>query len=269
MTRLILYFSLLCFPVLAFGQENSVKIAIIKADDVRGKTSKWNRFFAISAEKEVKVSAGIICDSLSGGDKAYFDWLRALHSSGQVEFWNHGWDHKSWTDETGARISEFSGSGYEHQKKHFEDAQAIMKRVLGSAPIAFGTPYNALDDDTINVMNENAEMRLFFCYQAKGLKDKVLVPMKLRGEPDGPGRPNFERFKEEYFTRKEVSLSALQFHPNAFEEEHFKEYSKILDFMISEGWTFLLPTAYVAMADLAGRADQSSGGDVQKAASQE
>ena len=72
------------------------KIAIIKADDVRGKNAKWDRFFAVSKERGVKVSAGIICNSLQGDKGDYFEWLRKHHASGFVEFWNHGWDHKQW-----------------------------------------------------------------------------------------------------------------------------------------------------------------------------
>ncbi len=43
------------------------------------------------------------------------------------------------------------------------------------------------------------------------------------------------------------SFSAIQFHPNAFSDGHFTEYAKILDFLIAEGWTFMLPAEYVAM----------------------
>jgi hypothetical protein len=73
--------------------------------------------------------------------------------------------------------------------------------------------------------------------------------MSLRGESNGTGKPNFEKFKAEYLKQKNLSFAAIQFHPNAFGDEHFTEYTKILDFLISEGWTFMLPTEYVAMND--------------------
>lgn len=231
-------------PILA--QDKTKRIAIIKADDVRGISPKWDRFFKISKEKGIKVSAGIICNSLQKNKKGYFKWLNKLQDSGLVEFWNHGFDHKRWKKD-GTNQSEFGGSGYKHQKKHFNDAQKLMKKVLGIVPVAFGTPYNAVDADTMKIMSEDPKMRLFFCYNVKGLDNKILAPMKLRGESDGTGKPNFKKFKSKY--NKSISFTAIQFHPGGFSDKHFSEYAKIIDFLIAEGWVFMLPTEYVTMMD--------------------
>jgi len=216
---------------------------------VRCVTPQWDRFFTLSKKKGVKVSAGIVCNSLQYNNKKYFAWLRKCSASGSVEFWNHGWDHKRWTTSEKKKICEFGGSGYEHQKKHFDDSQKIMKKVLGVAPIAFGTPYNAFDADTVKVMNEDPAMRLFFCYRDEDLEKKIMALVSIRGESDGAGKPNFEKFKAEYIYHKNLSFTAIQFHPNGFRDSHFSEYSKIVDFLIAEGWTFMLPSEYVAMRD--------------------
>jgi len=226
------------------------KIIIIKADDLTGITSHWNRFFTMSKDKGVKVSAGIICNSLEGDKKDYVEWLKELQTSGWVEFWNHGWNHKRWTTDEGRDISEFGGSGYEHQKKHYADARKIMIDVLGITPETFGTPYNAKDTDTIRVMNEDETLRLFFCVSVDGLSNHIVpAPMNLNGEHDGTGKPNFEKFSAHYEQKKNETFAALQFHPNAFSEDHFSEYAKILDLLIADGWRFLLPTEYVALVD--------------------
>lgn len=232
---------------LSHSQEQPDKVAIIKADDIRGKTEKWDRFFALSKEKGVKVSAGIVCQTLNDEKSDYCDWLNTIKASGNVEFWNHGWDHKRWTTEDGKTLREFSGTGYEHQKRHFDQAQAIMKKVLGAAPVAFGAPYNAIDDDTVKVLNEDAGLLLFFGYRGKPVKNKLLAPMILRGEVDGAGKPSFEKFKDNYLKKKKLSFTAIQFHPNSFKDEHFAEYAKILDFLIAEGWSFSLPSEYLTM----------------------
>lgn len=238
------------FSVPVFTQGRPKKIIIIKADDLTGITSPWNRFFTMSEAKGVKVSAGIICHSLEGDNKDYSDWLLKLQATGWVEFWNHGWDHKAWKTEAGNNLSEFGGSGYDHQSKHYADARNIMKDALGSTPIAFGTPYNAKDADTVSVMNEDDTLRLFFCVNVEGLSRHIVrAKMNLTGEHDGTGKPNFEKFKAHYEQYKDETCSALQFHPNAFSEEHFAEYAKILDLLIADGWTFMLPTEYVAMVD--------------------
>ncbi len=69
--------------------------------------------------------------------------------------------------------------------------------------------------------------------------------MNPRGEVDGTGKPNFAKFKAEYAQKKQPSFSAIQFHPGYFGDEHFKEYAKILDFLLADGWTFVLPSEYV------------------------
>lgn len=230
----------------ASAQASPVKIAIIKADDIRGITTNWDRFFALSKSKGIKVSAGIICNSLVGLDEDYVAWLNAYTASGNVEFWNHGWDHLRWTNDQGVVVSEFKGTGYDHQKEHFEDAQNIMKDALGVSPVAFGSPYNATDADTVRVMEENADMRLLFTYSSTGPAGKTLARMALRGESDGTAKPNFDKFKIEYLSKPDVSFTALQFHPNGFNDAAFDEYAKIIDFLIAEGWIFVLPREYTS-----------------------
>lgn len=249
MKKTTLLISSICaaLTLLATARDDARKIAIIKADDVSAATPCWKRFFAISQDRGVKVSAGIICNSLSGAPKNYSDWLRTLDQSGQVEFWNHGWDHKRWTKDKETEIREFDGSGHAHQKRHFDDAQAAMKRVFGKTPIAFGAPYNAVDGDTVRILNGDKNVRLYFGYQDKGVKHMILAPMILRGEHDGTGKPNFSKFKAAYFKEKDIDFTAIQFHPGIFSDKEFGEYTQILDFLLSEGWVFMLPSEYVSL----------------------
>jgi len=139
----------------------AIKIAIIKADDVRCQTQKWDRFIEVSKKKGVKVSCGIICASLTTTNKEYKDWLIAQEKSGFIEFWNHGWDHKKW-EKDNATITEFGASGYAHQKDNFVKAQNAMKDVLGHPATAFGAPYNRVDQDTMQVLVEDPSIKLFF-----------------------------------------------------------------------------------------------------------
>lgn len=64
----------------------TTRTVIIKADDVRRPTEKWRRFFELSERLGVKVSAGIICDSLDGASADYVAWLRELEGSGRWSF---------------------------------------------------------------------------------------------------------------------------------------------------------------------------------------
>ena len=146
-------------------------------------------------------------------------------------------------------MREFSGTGYEHQKRHFTQSQDLLKEVLGRSSIAFGAPYNAIDADTVRVFNEAPEMRLLFGYPRQKVEGILLAPMLIRGESDGTGKPNFEKFKADYHERENLSFMSIQFHPNNFSDEHFEEYAKILDFLLAEGWAFVLPQEYVDRQD--------------------
>jgi hypothetical protein len=42
---------------------------------------------------------------LEEDNQAYFDWIKDLHKSGLIEFWNHGYSNRKATDKTG----EFEG----------------------------------------------------------------------------------------------------------------------------------------------------------------
>jgi peptidoglycan/xylan/chitin deacetylase (PgdA/CDA1 family) len=226
------------------------RIAIIKADDVTGVSPKWDRFFKLAEEHGVPVSAGVIGNSFEKQDERYDEWLKKWEATGKVEFWHHGWDHRRW-DEQGTYKSEFSGTGFDHQKDHLAKTQDAAKAALGKPFAAFGTPFNDMDADTAKALNAIPELKMFFCKPGaepnKDLKDKILLPMNLSGENDGTGKPNFAKFKEVYEARKadpSLTFCAFQFHPGAFAEEGFGEFASIVDFLKTEGWTFMLPAEY-------------------------
>lgn len=229
------------------------RIAIIKADDVNGIHMKWERFFKLAEEHEVPVSAGVIAASLEKQDEKYREWLKKWDATGKVEFWNHGWDHRRW-EEKGIYKSEFKGSGYDHQRNHISKVQDAGKKAFGKPFTAFGSPFNDMDEDTPKALNEFPELKMVFCRpeaETKSLRDKILMPMFLRGENDGTGKPNFVKFKEEYekrMTPPSLDFCAFQFHPAAFSEEGFTEFVLIIEFLKKEGWTFMLPADYAKIS---------------------
>lgn len=241
--------TLLSLPLLSAPQ----RIAIIKADDVTSPHKKWDRCFEIAHEREIKVSAGIIANSLEKQGADYVDWIKKWEKTGKVEFWNHGWDHKRWSED-GKEKSEFGNSGFDHQMGHLTKTQKAYKQATGKDFTTFGSPFNAMDGDTATALNRIPELRLIFCYPGaaptKAMEGKILLPMTLRGEHDGTGKPNFEKFKQDYANKDkpELTFAALQFHPMGFSEKGFEDYAAILDFLKSEGWIFMLPSEYAAIA---------------------
>ena len=227
------------------------RIAIIKADDLRGLSEKWNRFIALVRQKQVKVSIGVIGNSFERDPQgSYARWLTDLGQAGDVEFWSHGWDHTK-NDVNGVTVYEFSHSGLSHQREHLQKMQTVFHEKTGITLMTFGAPNNAMDTDTAEALNGLPALRGVFCQVGESvctplLRGKVLMPMALRGEADGTGKPDFNKFKEAYAQRPAgLAFAALQFHPPYFSDQAFVEFAAIVDFLKAEGWVFMLPSEYV------------------------
>lgn len=162
-----------------------------------------------------------------------------------MEFWNHGWDHKHWTN-LGVAISEFDRSGLAHQREHLVQAQAALKQALGTNVIALGTPYNGFDTNTATVINESLELRLVFVRNVAAVKKLLRRPLQvveIIGESGGTGKPDAAKFAALWSRRRVIDEPvSLQFHPPAFKAEQLAEYSKIVDYLKAQGCAIRLPT---------------------------
>lgn len=222
-------------------------VVIIKADDFRGPSQKWTDFLDVSRKAGIKVSIGAIADSIAGNDEAA-KWMKAQETHGDVEFWDHGWDHKALTNK-GGTVTEFGGSGVAYQREHFAKAQAALKTAAGCDMTTFGTPYNAFDADTATVINETPAIRVFFTHnvtQAKKLLNPRVTVIDVISESEGTGKPNADKF-EAMWADKSASYDvvSLQFHPPYFTDDRLAEYGKIIDFLKAQGCSIKLPSECV------------------------
>ena len=90
----------------------------------------------------VKGGAGAIANRFDNTATAVLTpYITATNSVGDtlMEVWHHGYDHVN---------PEFSGTGYDYQKSHFDQATQLIKSLLGIQMHSFGTPYNASDANT-------------------------------------------------------------------------------------------------------------------------
>ena len=229
------------------------KVVVIKADDYRGNLNgqqqAWTDFVNHSRTLGVKVGLGVVATSISG-NAAATQWMQQQQAAGDVEFWNHGWDHSQWTS-GGTTYYEFRGSGPGFQQTHFADTQAAILAATGRDSIAFGAPYNQTDADTLTVMNQTPAVRLFFTYngaaaRSAGLVQRVhtmgIIPEAATGKPDAAAfisaHPNGP-----------TGPVALQFHPAVFAAADLAEYGQIVQFLLARGHVFLLPAEYVGAVD--------------------
>ena len=86
-------------------------------------------------------------------NQAYFNWIKHLHKSGLIEFWNHGYRNRKATDKTG----EFEGS-FEEQKDALRRTQELAKEKLDIELRAFGPHWSGTNEGTAKAMEEIPEI---------------------------------------------------------------------------------------------------------------
>jgi len=234
---------------------------VLKIDDLRTNDSgylsdRWKRLLPLLREhKTLKLSIGIIANSLEGDNAAYFSWIKEMHDTGRVEFWLHGYDHKEW-EEGGQKFYEFKGPSYEQQKEHLAKSQALAKAKLGFVFTAFGAPFNCIDDNTIKILNEDADMKVVLY---ANLSDQSKMPGKTILDRVFPVNieqplfvPNPEKFIAGYnkFAGKR-SFFVAQGHGNKWDDARWPEFLKIVDFLEQNKIPTVLPTELAASLSVA------------------
>jgi peptidoglycan/xylan/chitin deacetylase (PgdA/CDA1 family) len=234
------------------------KVVMIKADDFRTPSAAWTAFLKASRDAGVKVGLGAVVTSLAGKDSTA-RWMQEQQAKGDVEFWNHGWDHTRWTT-NGTEVSEFKGSGLAYMQQHLADAQAGLNKAAGKDVIAFGTGYNGFDTDTATVINATPALRLFFARNVSSVQNRLdarVAVVKIIGESDGTGKPSAAKFAAE-FPPGTPGPIAMQLHPanSSFDAARLDEYQKILQYLLTNGYSILLPSEYVGTLPAVGSAAQ-------------
>lgn len=218
---------------------------ILKLDDVSSPTPAWERTLKFLEEKGIKSALGIVAASLDRKNSTCHDWLKELQAKGLVEFWNHGLDHKQWK-EGDKDVSEFKGTTYEHQKEHFERAQQLSKELLGQPFSAFGAPFNETDDATKKVLSENPDLKVWLYGKPIEILSGVIVIDRTPLNIENPTFvPNLERVKKSYESRDtKRDIFVMQGHPNAWNDERFADFVKIVEYLQEQGVIFTTPSQY-------------------------
>ncbi len=217
---------------------------ILKADDLIFQenliSSRWLKFIKYCVENDIKASIGLIGNSLEKGNADYFNYVKQLIKSNYFEIWNHGYNHiVKAKDSAGNVFSEFWNSSYEYQKFALEKTQNLCREKLNYYPKAFGAPGNAIDNITLNVINENEDI-IIWLY---GLKNTNKFLIKRSAEIEFPyGHPIYEKFINNYLPKEK--LLTFQIHPNMWDDEKFNIFTKIIEFLESQNVTFLTPSEY-------------------------
>jgi peptidoglycan/xylan/chitin deacetylase (PgdA/CDA1 family) len=227
---------------------------VLKLDDIwktksGGLPPKWQRMYDYAEANQLPFTMGVICNNIVNATPEFYDTLKAWQASGLIEFWNHGFDHKRW-EVDGETVYEFSGSGYEHQLKHFQDAQDIGRDLLGIEFTTFGAPFNQVDADTERMLESFPEITawLYGPWWSKVGPTVIKANWNVKMEVK-TGVIDFEAFKTAYSTHTIGPILALQGHPMSWDDNDFLAFTQVVDFLRSEGATFVLPHECVSSSD--------------------
>ena len=225
------------------------QLIILKADDLiysSGYTIPlgFQRFIHYVEQKKIMASIGIIGNSLEIDNDDYFTILRDIINDGSIEIWNHGFDHKlNGVNQNGETYHEFWNTSYEHQKEHLEKTQDLAREKLGISLRAFGAPGNNHDSVTLDVINGNDEIKIWFYGNPES--NKLILERHYNIEFP-TSFPDYEEFVDNYPNDEEYL--ALQIHPNVWDDERFEQFNLIVDYLIQQRVAFVTPYQFYRLA---------------------
>jgi peptidoglycan/xylan/chitin deacetylase (PgdA/CDA1 family) len=230
---------------------------LIKVDDLRksGKTvhPRWQRLVDFLKQRKIKAGIGIICNSLEGDNPEYVQWIKSQRATGLIEFWNHGYDHRQWT-ENDKKLQEFVGTSYEHQKEHLTRANRLAREKLGFTLPAFGAPFNATDATTIKVLQEDVDTKIWLYGDIRTTAGKLVLDRVGRVNIENPiFKPSLEKFVDGYNRYPDRKFFVIQGHPSQWTDDGFEQFVKIVDFLTGAGAIFTTPTEYAQRAEMPAR----------------
>lgn len=224
---------------------------VIKADDLRAKgngvSARWQKLVDFTCQREIKIGIGIIADSLEADNPDYFDWIKKQNAAGQIEFWNHGYDHKKWS-EAGKEYLEFSGTSFERQKEHLERANALAREKLGFAFETFGAPFNATDENTAKALAQSEDIKIWLYGNAKNPVGKLVLTRNAATNIEAPiFKPNALKFAQGYNKFPDQEIFVIQGHPDQWDDAEFAQFVGIVDFLTRANAQFVTPADYRKM----------------------
>jgi peptidoglycan/xylan/chitin deacetylase (PgdA/CDA1 family) len=224
---------------------------VLKLDDLgpakNGKVpDRWLKAADYAKAHKIKVSMGIIAKGMAAEAPEFFQWVKDRNAEGSIEFWNHGWDHGSRQDGTGGQIiQEFNGESYEYQKKHMTDSNQLAREKLGFPFVSFGAPFNATDANTIKVLQEDPDIKVWIYGDAKNPAGKVVLTRDNIGIEYPTLLPSYADFLENYAHNRGGGLHTMQGHAGGWGDDRWEQFVKVVDFLIAQKAEFLLPKDFI------------------------
>lgn len=210
---------------------------------------RWKRITDFALAHNIKLSVGIIANSLEGDKPVYFEWIKSLQATGLFEFWFHGYDHKAWK-EGDRNVSEFQGASYGQQKDHFVRSQALAREKLGFAFKTFGSPFNATDTVTDRVLSEDPDIKVFLFGNPRDTAcGKVVLDRVGPVNIEAPlFAPNADAFISGYLKNASGRrYYVIQGHPAQWDDARWSQFVKIVDYLQRNHIPVVTPTGAASL----------------------
>jgi len=221
---------------------------VIKLDDFgaarNGVHPRWLKVAEFAKARNIKVTFGIIGTRITEDAPEFVKWTKDQHDAGRIEFWHHGWDHAERTAD-GKRIMEFSGESFEHQKQHMTDLNKLAKEKLGFAFVSFGAPFNATDANTVKVLAEDPDIKVWMYGDPENPAGKKVLERSYAVSIENPTMiPNYGAFLEGYAHSRGAEYFVLQGHPTGWNDERWDQFVKIVDFLVEQKAEFVFASDF-------------------------
>ncbi|HSI84231.1 MAG: DUF2334 domain-containing protein [Candidatus Methylacidiphilales bacterium] len=223
---------------------------VLKVDDLASRGSvpqRWKRITDFAIERKIKLSIGLIANSLEGDKPAYFAYIKELQNSGLIELWYHGYDHGV-HKEGDKDYAEFANRPYEEMKRRFEISQKLAVEKLGAPFVTFGppgggnAPMSDTDKDNLTrVVGEDPAIKIWLYPEPQNERGKKLEAEGKVAILDRVWQANIEQPLFVPNTEKLVaaypryakgrSYYILQGHPNQWDDARWAEFVKMVDYL--------------------------------------
>lgn len=237
------------FPLLLMPTLRALPQVILKLDDLKYRSAttvapEWDRVADFLEENRIPGTIGIITDSLENAGDDYYVWIREHHRRGMIEFWHHGYGHVRDSSNSVAWW-EFRNTDYAYQKEHFSRGMELAEEKLGFRFRTFGAPYNQTDEVTVQVLEEDPDLRVWLYGENSPNSSKMVLKrigaLNLEasvGKPDASAiRANFDSYLDE-------NVVVLQGHPGEWDDADWAEFLEIVAFFQDRGVRFTTPWRY-------------------------
>ncbi len=211
-------------------------IIILKFDDMGAKahTQNFNRTAELLAKYDATGGFGIIGQWFDRDDnQAELDAIKAWNKQG-IEIWHHGYYHSQ---------EEYSTNPYEKQLEDFKRTMDLVKDKCQIEITSFGSPYNNATDTTLQVIKDNFPQIkcIMLAPNSNSISSAVHFTARCDIEPK-TGTASYDTFVANYKNKKRLSYLVVQSHSGYWNDESFKEFERVLNFLKNEGCTFMTPT---------------------------